>query len=131
MSSAYERLPIAEPGRTRADALALARPRWLAATAAGTLTVATAAGLAVPAILGRIVDLVSEQGADARITGAAALLLAAAVVQGALTAVGQALIGVGHAGRRGVHPKRFERAMLGWASSTSPRCAAADGVAAN
>ena len=53
---------------------------------------ATAAGLAVPALLGHIVDRVTDDGADAQLTGIALLLLGAAVVQGVLTAVGQALV---------------------------------------
>jgi len=88
----YEPLPIASAAQTRGAALALARPRRLAAAAAAALLAATAAGLAVPAILGHIVDIVSEHGADAELTGPALLLLAAAVVQGVLTAVGQALV---------------------------------------
>ena len=91
-ASAYEPLPIADSAQTRAAALALARPRGLAAAATVTLLVATVAGLAVPLILGHIVDLVTDDGAGARLTGPAIALLAAAVVQGLLTAVGQALV---------------------------------------
>jgi ATP-binding cassette subfamily C protein len=92
VTSPYEPLPIATASETRRAALALTRPRWLGAAAAATLLVATAAGLAVPAILGRIVDLVSEgRGPDA-LTVPATLLLIAAIVQGVLTAVGQALV---------------------------------------
>jgi ATP-binding cassette subfamily C protein len=89
---AYEPLPVAAAPETRGAALALARPRRLALTAAAALVVATAAGLAVPAILGHIVDLVSERRGRAGLTGPAILLLVAAVVQGVLTAIGQALV---------------------------------------
>ena len=93
MSGGYEPLPIAAAADTRRTALALMRPRRGLALAAGlALLVGTAAGLAVPAILGHIVDLVDDEGADAQLTGAALLLLGAAVVQGLLTALGQALV---------------------------------------
>jgi ATP-binding cassette subfamily C protein len=89
---AYEPLPIATTSQTRRAALALARPRRLALAGAAALLVATAASLAVPAILGHIVDLVSDGRDSGALTGPAILLLAAAVVQGVLTAVGQALV---------------------------------------
>jgi ATP-binding cassette subfamily C protein len=92
MSGAYEPLPIAPAAETRRAAFALARPRRLMLAAGATLLVATAAGLAVPALLGHIVDLVVEQGEAADLTGPALLLLLAAVIQGGLTAVGQALV---------------------------------------
>lgn len=92
MTAAYEPLPIATAAQTRRAALALARPRWIAVVAGVALLLATAAGLAIPALLGHIVDLVGEPGADADLTGAALLLLLAAVVQGGLTAIGQALV---------------------------------------
>lgn len=93
MSRDYEPLPIAPAADTRRATLALVRPRrGLALAAAAALLVATSAGLAVPAILGHIVDLVDDQGADAELTRAALLLLGAAVVQGLLTALGQALV---------------------------------------
>ncbi len=93
MRGDYEPLPIAPAAETRGTALALVRPRRGLALAAGAaLLVATAAGLAVPALLGHIVDLVDDEGADAELTGPALLLLGAAVVQGVLTALGQALV---------------------------------------
>ncbi len=93
MSAAYEPLPIAPAAETRRATLALVRPRRRLALGAGaTLLLATAAGLAVPALLGHIVDRVTDDGADAQLTGIALLLLGAAVVQGVLTAVGQALV---------------------------------------
>ncbi|MCP9489466.1 MAG: ABC transporter ATP-binding protein/permease [Solirubrobacteraceae bacterium MAG38_C4-C5] len=92
MTLAYEQLPVAAAPQTRRAALALARPRRLALAAAAALVVGTAAGLAVPAILGHIVDLVTDRRGVAELTGPAILLLAAAVVQGVLTAVGQALV---------------------------------------
>jgi ATP-binding cassette subfamily C protein len=92
VTSPYEPLPIATASQTRRAALALARPLWLAGAAAAALLVATAAGLVVPAILGRFVDLVSEGRGSGALTGPAALLLIAATVQGLLTAVGQALV---------------------------------------
>ncbi len=92
MSTAYEPLPIATTARTREAALALARPRRLALAAGSTLVLATAAGLAVPAILGHMIDIVGDDRGSAALTIPAILLLAAAVVQGTLTAVGQALV---------------------------------------
>lgn len=89
---AYEPLPIAGTPETRRAALALVRPRRLAAAAAAALLVATAAGLAVPALLGHIVDIVSGGRPSEALTGPAMALLLAAIVQGVLTAVGQALV---------------------------------------
>jgi ATP-binding cassette subfamily C protein len=92
VTARYEPLPVADASDARRAVLELARPRGLAVAAAAALLAATAAGLAVPAILGHIVDLVSDgRGADALIWPASLLLLAA-VVQGTLTAVGQALV---------------------------------------
>jgi ATP-binding cassette subfamily C protein len=92
VTSPYEPLPIATASQTRRAALALTRPRPLGAAAAAALLMATAAGLAVPAILGRIVDLVGEGQRPDALTVPALLLLIAAVVQGVLTAVGHALV---------------------------------------
>ncbi len=93
MSVGYEPLPTATTTDTRRAALALARPRRRALTAGAALLVATAAGLAVPAILGHIVDVVRDPASrGSALTVPAILLLAAAVVQGAMTAVGQALV---------------------------------------
>lgn len=113
MSRPYEPLPVAPAAETRRAALSLLRPRrGLAFGAGAALLVATAAGLAVPAILGHIVDLVSDEGADAKLTGAALLLLAAAVVQGVLTAVGQALVArLGESGLADLRERVVERVL--------------------
>jgi ATP-binding cassette, subfamily C, bacterial len=92
VTSAYEPLPIATSTRTREAAWALVRPRWLALAAGATLVVATAAGLAVPVILGHMIDLLSDRRGSGALTVPAILLLVAAIVQGTLTAVGQALV---------------------------------------
>jgi len=92
VTSAYAPLPIATSTRTREAALALARPRRLALAAGATLVVATAAALAVPVILGHMIDLLSDRRGSGALTVPAILLLVAAVVQGTLTAVSQALV---------------------------------------
>ena len=112
MTSMYEPLPTADTSRTWRAALALARPRRRALAALTVLVMATAAGLAVPAILGHIVDLVSEQRAPGELTGPAILLLLAAIVQGVLTAVGQALVAsLGEGALAGLRERVVERMM--------------------
>jgi ATP-binding cassette subfamily C protein len=92
-----ELLPTATPAATRTAVRALLRPRRRQLLAAfGVLVVATATGLLVQPLVGRIVDVVAGQdgprAAVAAITETAALLAAVAVAQGALTALGLALV---------------------------------------
>ncbi|WP_433887498.1 ABC transporter ATP-binding protein [Streptomyces sp. CA-111067] len=84
-------LPIAGAARARRAALDLLRPhRGLAATALLTLVAGTVLGLAVPWLLGRIVDTVTGDGGGT-IGGTALLLLSAAVGQAVFTSAGTGL----------------------------------------
>ncbi|MEU6708202.1 ABC transporter ATP-binding protein [Streptomyces wuyuanensis] len=86
-------LPVAGPARTRAAVARLLRPqRTLAVTAFAVMTAATAVGLLVQPLLGRIVDLAAERGPSGAITLTAALLVAVAVAQGVTTGLGLSLI---------------------------------------
>ncbi|AVV47000.1 ABC transporter ATP-binding protein [Streptomyces sp. ID05-04B] len=86
-------LPVASPARTRAAVVALVRPqRRLALAALTVMTAATAVGLLVQPLLGRIVDLAADRGSANAVTVTAALLAAVAVVQGLTTGLGLSLI---------------------------------------
>ncbi|MEV4920720.1 ABC transporter ATP-binding protein [Streptomyces tirandamycinicus] len=86
-------LPVATPARTRAAVARLLRPqRALAAAAFAVTTAATAVGLLVQPLLGRIVDLAAGRGPADAITLTAALLVAVAVGQGVATGLGLSLI---------------------------------------
>lgn len=86
-------LPVASPARTRAAVVALLRPqRRLALAALAVMVAATAVGLLVQPLLGRIVDLAADRGSANAITVTAALLAAVAVVQGVATGLGLSLI---------------------------------------
>ncbi|MFF3935177.1 ABC transporter ATP-binding protein [Streptomyces phaeofaciens] len=88
-------LPVATPARTRAAVAELVRPQRRLALAALAVTVAaTAVGLLVQPLLGRIVDLAADRGSAAAdaITTTALLLVAVAVVQGVTTGLGLSLI---------------------------------------
>ncbi|GAB2609668.1 ABC transporter ATP-binding protein [Streptomyces capparidis] len=85
-------LPTATPARARAAVVELLRPhRGLAAAAFGVMVAATATGMLVAPLLGRVVDAAAE-GATGDIAGLAAALAAVAVVQGAATVLGLALV---------------------------------------
>ncbi|NEC18196.1 ABC transporter ATP-binding protein, partial [Streptomyces parvus] len=84
-----ELLPIATPARTRAALRTLIRPdRGLALTGLGILVAATAVGLLVQPLLGRIVDIVADGRPAGDLTLPVALLVAVAVVQGLTTTLG-------------------------------------------
>ncbi|WKN18067.1 ABC transporter ATP-binding protein/permease [Streptomyces sp. JUS-F4] len=84
-----ELLPVATPARTRAALRALIRPdRGLALTGIGVLVAATAVGLLVQPLLGRIVDIVADGRPAADLTLPAVLLVAVAAVQGLTTTIG-------------------------------------------
>ncbi len=84
-----ELLPIATPARTRAALRALIRPdRGLALTGIGILVAATAVGLLVQPLLGRIVDIVADGRPAGDLTLPVVLLVAVAVVQGLTTTLG-------------------------------------------
>ncbi|MFB7295734.1 ABC transporter ATP-binding protein [Streptomyces rubiginosohelvolus] len=84
-----ELLPIATPARTRAALRTLIRPdRGLALTGIGILVAATAVGLLVQPLLGRIVDIVADGRPAGDLTLPVVLLVAVAVVQGLTTTLG-------------------------------------------
>ncbi|NEB42702.1 ABC transporter ATP-binding protein [Streptomyces sp. SID14515] len=84
-----ELLPVATPARTRAALRALIRPdRGLALTGIGVLVAATAVGLLVQPLLGRIVDIVADGRPAADLTLPVVLLVAVAAVQGVATTIG-------------------------------------------
>ncbi|MBK3616444.1 ABC transporter ATP-binding protein [Streptomyces sp. MBT98] len=84
-----ELLPIATPARTRAALRTLIRPdRGLALTGLGILVAATAVGLLVQPLLGRIVDIVADGRPAGDLTLPVVLLVAVAVVQGLTTTLG-------------------------------------------
>jgi ATP-binding cassette, subfamily C, bacterial len=89
--SERELLPVASGRRTLRSAGALLRPRvWTVVLALAVLLAGTLAGLLVPPLVGRIVDLVTGRRGAGSITWPAILLVAAALVQGALSAAGLA-----------------------------------------
>ncbi|MGW7412157.1 ABC transporter ATP-binding protein [Streptomyces sp. NPDC054863] len=106
-------LPIATPARTRAAVRELARPhRLLALGGFGTLIVATAVGLLLQPLLGRIVDLATGRGGAEAITVVVALLVAVAVVQGVLTGVGLSRIArLGETVLAGLRERFVERVL--------------------
>ncbi|WP_432021940.1 ABC transporter ATP-binding protein [Streptomyces parvus] len=84
-----ELLPVATPARTRAALRTLIRPdRGLALTGLGILVAATAVGLLVQPLLGRIVDIVADGRPAGDLTLPVVLLVAVAVVQGLTTTLG-------------------------------------------
>ncbi|ELP64060.1 ABC transporter ATP-binding protein [Streptomyces turgidiscabies] len=88
-----ELLPTATTARTRAAVRELVRPhRRLAVGAFAVLVAATAVGLLVQPLLGRMVDLVAEHRPPDDLTFPAVLLILVAVTQGAATALGLSLV---------------------------------------
>ncbi|NYS17974.1 ABC transporter ATP-binding protein [Streptomyces sp. SJ1-7] len=84
-----ELLPIATGARTRAALRTLIRPdRGRAILGLGVLVGATAVGLLVQPLLGRIVDIVADGRPADALTLPVVLLLAVAVVQGLTTTLG-------------------------------------------
>ncbi|MET8342034.1 ABC transporter ATP-binding protein [Streptomyces microflavus] len=84
-----ELLPIASGARTRAALRTLIRPdRGRALLGLGVLVGATAVGLLVQPLLGRIVDLVADGRPADALTPPVVLLLVVAVVQGVTTTLG-------------------------------------------
>ncbi|MFJ6658956.1 ABC transporter ATP-binding protein [Streptomyces sp. NPDC091377] len=86
-------LPVATGARTRAAVAELLRPQRGRAVAAFTVMVgATAVGLLVQPLLGRIVDLAADRGSADAVTTTAALLVAVALAQGLSTGYGLSLL---------------------------------------
>ncbi|MFE9679920.1 ABC transporter ATP-binding protein [Streptomyces sp. NPDC006285] len=92
-SSRRELLPTATQARTRAAVRELVRPhRRLALGGFAMMVVATAVGLLVQPLLGRIVDLVAEHRPPGSVTWPVVLLVLVALAQGAATVAGLALV---------------------------------------
>ncbi|MFI1411300.1 ABC transporter ATP-binding protein [Streptomyces sp. NPDC020707] len=86
-------LPTATQARTRAAVRELVRPhRRLALGGFAMMVAATAVGLLVQPLLGRIVDLVAEHRPPGSITLPVVLLVLVALAQGATTVLGLALV---------------------------------------
>lgn len=86
-------LPIATAARTRAAVGELLRPHGLSAlTGFAVMVAATAVGLLVQPLLGRVVDLAADRRPPDVITTTVVLLVAVAVVQGLTTGLGLSLI---------------------------------------
>jgi ATP-binding cassette, subfamily C, bacterial len=88
-----ELLPTATQARTRAAVRELIRPhRRLALGSFAVLVLATAVGLLVQPLLGRIVDLVADHRPPGSVTTPVVLLVLVALVQGAATMAGLTLV---------------------------------------
>ncbi|MBV1941388.1 ABC transporter ATP-binding protein/permease [Streptomyces sp. BV286] len=88
-----ELLPTATQARTRAAVRELVRPhRRLALGGFAMMVVATAVGLLVQPLLGRIVDLVADHRPPGSITLPVVLLVLVALAQGAATVAGLSLV---------------------------------------
>ncbi|MEU9185743.1 ABC transporter ATP-binding protein [Streptomyces sp. NPDC048484] len=88
-----ELLPTATQARTRAAVRELIRPhRRLALGGFAMMIVATAVGLLVQPLLGRIVDLVADHRPPGSITLPVVLLMLVALAQGATTVLGLGLV---------------------------------------
>ncbi|MEV7144250.1 ABC transporter ATP-binding protein [Streptomyces tauricus] len=88
-----ELLPTATQARTRAAVRELVRPhRRLALAGFAMMVVATAVGLLVQPLLGRIVDLVADHRPPGSITEPVVLLVLVALAQGATTVLGLSLV---------------------------------------
>ncbi|MFJ4438160.1 ABC transporter ATP-binding protein [Streptomyces sp. NPDC088923] len=92
-STERDLLPTATPARTRAAVRELLRPhRALAGAGFAVLVLATAVGLLTQPLLGRIVDLVTRGRSPDALTWPVLALAGIALVQGAATAWGMALV---------------------------------------
>ncbi|MGN9817928.1 ABC transporter ATP-binding protein [Streptomyces sp. SD11] len=88
-----ELLPTATQARTRAAVRELVRPHCrLALAGFAMMVVATAVGLLVQPLLGRIVDLVADRRPPGSITQPVVLLVLVALAQGATTVLGLSLV---------------------------------------
>ncbi|MGP3978257.1 ABC transporter ATP-binding protein [Streptomyces sp. 8N114] len=86
-------LPVATGRRTRAAARELLRPERHRAVAAGVLlTAATAIGLLAQPLLGRMVDIVARGDEASALTVPVVLLVAVALAQGGVTALGMSAV---------------------------------------
>ncbi|MER5888717.1 ABC transporter ATP-binding protein [Streptomyces sp. NPDC001941] len=91
--SGRELLPVATPARTWAALRVLVRPdRWRAVLGLGVLVAATAVGLLVQPLLGRVVDIVADGRGASELTLPIVLLAVVAVAQGVTTTVGLAQV---------------------------------------
>jgi ATP-binding cassette subfamily C protein len=108
-----ELLPTASAAETRRAVWKLMRPyRARGALTLLVLLAGTVAGLAVPPVLGHIVDLVADDRPGSALTTPALVLVGLAIVQGALTGLGTALIArVGEPALATLRERVVERAL--------------------
>jgi ATP-binding cassette subfamily C protein len=106
-------LPVASARDTWRTVVEMARPRRrLVALAAVVLVAATGAALAIPRLLGEVVDVVEQGRSTGDLDRLALLLVVAVVAQGVLVAWGQALVGrLGETLLAGLRERVVERAL--------------------
>jgi len=113
-TAAADRLPVADAARCRQVLRDLLRPqRGAALVGLAALLVATAAGLLVPPLLGRIVDVVAGHRPDTGLTRPVAGIALAALIQGLLTPIGLTRVAAaGETVLAGLRERFLERALL-------------------
>src|SRR5690606_39129877 len=106
-------LPVADAAATRAAVAAVVRRHAGPAVAAAlALLGATIAALAVPRLLGDLVDVVVDRGARGELDRTLVVLAVAAVAEGALTAAGLAAVGaLSERGLAGLREAAVDRAL--------------------
>ncbi len=111
--SAARLLPVAGGAATRAAVAGVVRRHAGPAVAAlVALLGATVAALAVPRLLGDLVDVVVDRGGRGELDRTLVLLAVAAVAEGALTAVGLAAVGaLSERGLAGLREDALDRAL--------------------
>lgn len=110
---ASDRLPIAD-GRTtwRHVIRIFGARRWLVALTAFTLLCVALTGLAIPALLGVIVDVVSARRGSQALLNSLGLLFVAALATGILTGISRVLLArLGQSGLAQLREEVFESAM--------------------
>lgn len=93
MSDVQTILPVASPKEARRTLFAAMRPQWRGAVLALVVqTASVGAGLLIPPMLGRLVDIASEGGARSELTAPLVVLAIATLVQGTLSGWGWLLV---------------------------------------
>lgn len=110
---AADRLPIADGRATWRHVIRIfGARRWLVALTAFTLLCVAVTGLAIPALLGVIVDVVSAQRGAQALLNSVGLLFIAALATGILTGISQVLLAkLGQSGLAQLREEVFESAM--------------------
>ncbi len=110
---AADRLPIADGRATWRHVIRIfGARRWLVALTAFTLLCVAVTGLAIPALLGVIVDVVSAKRGVQALLNSVGLLFIAALATGILTGISQVLLAkLGQSGLAQLREEVFESAM--------------------